>query len=93
MIAVIVFYGIVNCLLGGVVWWMVILPGQAWGWRLILGLLLVGALVNLAGIIWLDYSSIWPGELALTSGACLAFLGMAFFKHPIVTRGTVKSAG
>lgn len=45
-----------------------------------------GALWNLTGLIWLGYSTVWPGEPIITGGFCLVAVGMIFFKQKLVTR-------
>ncbi|WP_233869182.1 hypothetical protein [Paraburkholderia adhaesiva] len=83
MIAAIIFYGLLNCLLGAAVGWLIIVPGQAREWRITLGIVMVGVLVNLAGLIWLGYANVWLGEFAVTGGVGLAFAGLVLFKHPL----------
>ena len=79
-------YVVLHFLLGATVGWLLTLSGQPRVWRCVLGLIWLGSLWNMAGLIWLGYISVWPGEPFITSGFCLAFLGLVFFKQPLATR-------
>lgn len=81
----VIIYVALHIVLFVTVCWLIALP-QSLGWRCSLGIIWLGALWNMAGLIWLDYDSVWPGEPFITSGVCLAFLGLVFFKQPLVTR-------
>jgi hypothetical protein len=62
------------------------ITGQPPVWRFVLGLIQVGALWNLAGLIWFGYSIVWPGEPIITCGFCLIVLGLIFFPASLMTR-------
>ncbi len=80
------FYVVLHIVLAIAVGRLLTLHGQPRAWRIVLGLIQFGALWNLAGLIWLGYTNVWPGEPIITSGFCLAFLGLMFYKQPLVTR-------
>jgi hypothetical protein len=65
--------------------WLLTLP-QTFAWRVVLGLIQFGALWNLAGLFWIGYDTVWPGEPVITGGFCLAILGLLFLRNPLVTR-------
>lgn len=92
MSPLVAFYVALHVLLFGLVGWLFLLP-QSLGWRIVLGIIWLGALWNMAGLIWLGYDSVWPGEPFITTGVCLAFLGLVFFKNPLVTRRLVQGDG
>ncbi|WP_233873482.1 hypothetical protein [Paraburkholderia adhaesiva] len=69
-------------------WLMILL--QVLAWRVALALIQFRGLWNLAGLIWLGYENVWPGEPVITAGFCLVVLGLMFFKQPLVTH---RSAG
>jgi len=46
----------------------------------------MGALCNIAGLIWLGYNLVYPGEPVITVGFCLFVLGLVFSKQPLITR-------
>ncbi|KVS61641.1 hypothetical protein WK39_13695 [Burkholderia cepacia] len=62
-------------------------------WRIVLALIQFGGLWNLAGLIWLGYDNVWPGELVITGGFCLTVFGLMFFKRPLVTNRGAAAAG
>lgn len=94
MTMLIVIYVLLHFVLCAAVGWLLMLP-QTLAWRVVLGLIQFGGLWNLAGLIWLGYGNVWPGEPVITGGFCLAVLGLLFFKHPLVThrRHVAESAG
>jgi len=85
MSALILVYVLLHLVLCAAVGWLLMLP-QSFAWRVVLGMTQFGGLWNLAGLIWLGYDEVWPGEPVITGGFCLAVLGMMFFKQPLVTR-------
>lgn len=87
----VVTYLILHFVLFATVGWFFTLP-QSFAWRCALGIVWLGALWNMAGLIWLGYTSVWPGEPFITIGFCLAFLGLLFFKKPLVTRRPLTPA-
>lgn len=86
MNTLVILYVLVHIVLAITVGWLLTLQGQPRAWRIVLGLIQFGALWNLAGLIWLGYSNVWPGEPVITGGFCLAFLGLVFYRQPLVTR-------
>ncbi|MGF6793091.1 hypothetical protein OKW27_007428 [Paraburkholderia sp. 35.1] len=44
-------------------------------------------------LIWPGYTSVWLEEPFITVGFCLGFLGLVFFKQPLVTRRHAGSGG
>ncbi|AJK46310.1 hypothetical protein [Burkholderia plantarii] len=85
MSPLIVVYVLMHLALCSTVGWLLMLP-QSPAWRAVLGVIQFGALWNLAGLIWLGYNDVWPGEPVITGGFCLAILGAMFFKRPLATR-------
>jgi hypothetical protein len=85
MNALVVIYVLLHVILCVAVGWLLVLR-QTFAWRLALGLIQSGVLWNLAGLIWLGYDTVWPGELVTTGGFCLAILGLLFLRNPLVTR-------
>ncbi|MBN3777454.1 hypothetical protein G3O06_07800 [Burkholderia sp. Ac-20345] len=84
MNALALIYVVQHFALCAAVGYLLTLP-QALVWRVILALIQFGALWNLAGLIWLGYDTVWPGEPVITGGFCLAVFGLMFLKHPLVT--------
>ncbi|VWC26584.1 hypothetical protein BPS26883_06164 [Burkholderia pseudomultivorans] len=79
-------YFVLHVVLCVAVGWLLCLRGQPRVWRVVLGMIQFGALWNLTGLIWLGYSTVWPGEPIITGGFCLVAVGMIFFKQKLVTR-------
>lgn len=55
-------------------------------WRAFLAIIECGALCNLAGLIWLGYNTVWPGEPLVDAGFWLVLMGLCFYRVPLVTR-------
>ncbi|RQH06640.1 hypothetical protein [Paraburkholderia dinghuensis] len=77
-----------NIVLGVTVGYLLSLHGQPWVWRAILGVIQFGVLWDLAGLLWLGYRAVWPGESILTAGFSLAFLALIASGKSLVTRAT-----
>ncbi|KVO05545.1 hypothetical protein WJ69_22865 [Burkholderia ubonensis] len=86
-LAIVYVYVVLHLTLCGAVGYLLTLP-QVLAWRIVLALIQFGALWNLAGLIWLGYDNVWPGEPVITGGFCLAVFGLMFFKRPLVTNRT-----
>lgn len=80
-------YIVLHVLLCAVAYYLLIQAGQTLFWRFVMGVLVIGGLWNMAGLIWLGYSNIWPGEPIITGGFVLWMLGVIFSKRPLVTHG------
>ena len=84
MNALIAIYFVLHGVLFGTVGWLLALP-QIFVWRIVLGVIQFGTLWNLAGLLWLGYDRIWPGEPVIAAGFCLVMLGLWFLRAPLVT--------
>jgi hypothetical protein len=88
MSPLVVIYVALHVVLFVTIGWLLILP-QSFVYRCALGVVWTGALWNMAGLIWLGYNTVWPGEPFITAGICLVFLILVFSQKPLVTRRTL----